>query len=60
MDIPQIARRIPAELRLSLESLMMKLAIDRGRAGNDSSLQSSQNWMKVLKSALYARMDAYA
>jgi len=47
-----MARRIPAELRLSLESLMMKLAIDEGRAGNDSSLRSSQNWMKVLKSAL--------
>ena len=52
MDIPQIARRMPAELRLLFVSLTMKLAIDKGRAGNDSSLRSSQNWMKVLKSAL--------
>ena len=52
VDIPQMARRIPAELRLLFESLMMKLAIDEGRAGNASSLHSSQNSMKALKSAL--------
>ena len=43
VDIPQRARRIPAELRLSLESSMMKLAIDDGRAGKAPSLRSSQN-----------------
>ena len=47
-----MARRIPAELRLLLESLIMKLAIVEGRVGNASSLHSSQNWIKVLKSAL--------
>ena len=56
VDIPQRARRMPAELRLSLESAMMKLAIDEGRAGKASSLCVSQNEMNFPKSALYARI----
>ncbi len=56
VDIPQRALRIPAELRLSLESSMMKLAMDEGRAGNESSLRSTQNSMNFPKSALYARI----
>ena len=60
VDIPQRARRIPAELRLSLESSMMKFAIDEGRAGKAPSLRSSQNSMNIPKSALYARIVEYA